>query len=374
MTAPSLDRVRDAFEQVAGPGKQSGQWTLFCCPCHDDHHASAAITHNISAGRTVVKCFAGCDSRDILEAIGVQVRDLYDEPRQHPRGPQSPREAAARRVAAEQARREALVRRERTQQEMAARRAALAAERGPQTGPTRLVRSYIYEQADGTPAGSVCRYVTPHEHKDVKDFRQFQWDTKRRKYIAHGFDPVLYHLPEVRQAVDEGRTIVLVEGEKDADRGRAEGFVATCNAMGADTFTADHAAQLAGAARVVIVADRDQAGYRHAAHVRDLISGTVGAVYTVRAVEGKDLSDHLDAGHPISALVPCDPLAELHALTNPDSSEKRPADAAHKLIAATTTHPTPPRCVAPSAAATAPMGAAAPRLEQGAAAQVGISR
>ncbi|WP_185981850.1 toprim domain-containing protein [Skermania sp. ID1734] len=280
--------------------------------------------------------------------MGLKVVDLFDEPMRR-EAPLSASERAVRKRAGERARAEAEQRREATRADMARRRAELERQRGDQLGEPEFVRAYLYERADGTPAGSVVRYVTHYEHLDVKTFRQFRWDKTRKRYAPQGFDPVLYHLPEVRAAVEARTTIVLVEGEKDADRARALGATATCNAMGAGSFTQAHVDQLAGAERVVIVTDRDEPGYRHAQTVREMLSGAVGAVYVVQALTGKDLSDHLDAGHPFEDLEPVDPEAELAAKRVCTVKDVMRATSPHARPQPPT-HPPPPTAMSATAA------------------------
>ncbi len=305
--APSLERVRAAFEAVCGPGKSSGQWILFSCLCHDDRHESAAITYNANAGRTVVRCFAGCDDRDLLAAVGLSVRDLYDNPIQPGTRPAHHRRAFPATRPASTARQNAQAAAHAADREaIAQRKAAAEAARGQQLAEPELVICYRYDHADGTPAGTVCRYITRYEHVTEKSFIQRHWDPSRKRYIAGGFDPVLYHLPQVHAAIAAGETIYVVEGEKDADNAITRcGVTATCNAMGAGSFTATHAEQLRGAREVVIVADRDEPGRRHAAKVRELL--TDQGITTIRIAEprtGKDLTDHLDAGHGLEDLMP----------------------------------------------------------------------
>ena len=74
-----------------------------------------------------------------------------------------------------------------------------------------------------------------------------------------GVRRVLYRLPEVLAAEE----VMLVEGEKDADRLRALGFVATTNPQGAGKWRPEYAETLAGK-RVVILPDNDEAGRKHA--------------------------------------------------------------------------------------------------------------
>jgi hypothetical protein len=304
---PSLDRVLEAIDSaVPGGARPSGAWHTFRCPCHDDHTASAAAIYNPATERTVVRCWAGCDDRDVLGALGLRVADLYDKPLEKTETPRkrTPKEWAEYRTAIRESKAQAQQRRAQTHAELEARRAELARIRGPQTGPPQLVQAYMYQDVDGRPAGSVLRYITPFERAEVKSFAQRCWNPRDKRYEPGGFPEVLYHLPEVAAAVDAGRTIVLVEGEKDADRARSLGQVATCNAMGADSFTEAHAEQLRGADRVVIIRDRDEPGRRHADHVRDLLANRVRRIDVMDPISGKDLSDHLDAGHRLADLQP----------------------------------------------------------------------
>ncbi len=309
MTAPSLDRVRAAFEAVAGPGRQRGQWLSFTCPAHDDHRASAAIVHNEARQKTVVRCFAGCHDEDVLDRIGLKLSDLFDVEKRYDR----PLTAAERnqRAGLEARRRaQAEQRRDAARKEIAERRVRREAERGAQLGDPKLVNTYRYDWADGTPAGRVLRYEIRYERLTEKDFRQSRWEPDRGRYVGGPVPPVLYRLPEVRAGIAAGRTVFVFEGEKDADRARADGLIATCNAMGAGSFTAEHAQQLAGARRVVIVTDRDEPGYRHAAAVCELVAPLVGSVVVVQAREGKDYFDHRENGHGWRELVEVNPVAE----------------------------------------------------------------
>ena len=61
------------------------------------------------------------------------------------------------------------------------------------------------------------------------------------------------------------------------------GVPATCNAAGAGKWKPEHARWLEGARRVVIIADRDAPGFRHAEKVADSLAGLVGEVRVVAA-------------------------------------------------------------------------------------------
>jgi hypothetical protein len=106
---------------------------------------------------------------------------------------------------------------------------------------------------------------------------------------------LLYHLPEVL-AADE---VILVKGEKDADRLRGLGFVATCNPGGACTSPAkwlkNYTDSLEGK-RVAIFPDNDVPGRKHAEVVAQAIRHRVKDLKIVPVPVGKDMSDWIDAG------------------------------------------------------------------------------
>jgi AAA domain/CHC2 zinc finger len=78
-----------------------------------------------------------------------------------------------------------------------------------------------------------------------------------------GVNPVPYRLPELLEALADGRTIVIAEGEAKADLLWSWNVPATCNSGGAGKWRAQHSAYLSGA-DVVILPDNDEPGRRHA--------------------------------------------------------------------------------------------------------------
>src|SRR5215471_1569669 len=122
---------------------------------------------------------------------------------------------------------------------------------------------------------------------------------------------ILYHLPEVIEAIAAGHTILVVEGEKDVDRCWSIGIPATCNAHGAadpsknqkSKWKPEHSEQLRGA-DIIVIPDHDNAGY---AHADAACSASFGVCKTVRRLvlrdhwptcpKGGDVSDYLDTGH-----------------------------------------------------------------------------
>ena len=59
--------------------KQTGayQWSA-ACPAHDDRSPSLSIRETPD-GKILLHCFGGCDTGDVLAAIGLELSDLFPE-------------------------------------------------------------------------------------------------------------------------------------------------------------------------------------------------------------------------------------------------------------------------------------------------------
>lgn len=123
--------------------------------------------------------------------------------------------------------------------------------------PKRIVATYDYFDEDGELVFQVCRY-------EPKDFRQRRPDPTGREewsWSVKGVRQVPYNLIDILNLEGRG-TVYVVEGEKDADKLKAAGLVATCNAGGAgkwpETFK-----DFFGGLDVVVIPDNDDAGRNH---------------------------------------------------------------------------------------------------------------
>jgi hypothetical protein len=54
-----------------------GRWTA-CCPAHEDKSPSLAV-RELDGGRVLLHCFAGCETPDVLAALGLDMNDLFLE-------------------------------------------------------------------------------------------------------------------------------------------------------------------------------------------------------------------------------------------------------------------------------------------------------
>jgi hypothetical protein len=62
----------ERLERVNRSGKG---WTARC-PAHEDRRASLSISEG-DDGRILLKCFAGCPTEDIVEALSLSLSDLF---------------------------------------------------------------------------------------------------------------------------------------------------------------------------------------------------------------------------------------------------------------------------------------------------------
>ncbi len=54
---------------------RNGSWTA-CCPAHNDKGPSLAI-READDGRILLHCFAGCETLSVVQAVGMDMTDLF---------------------------------------------------------------------------------------------------------------------------------------------------------------------------------------------------------------------------------------------------------------------------------------------------------
>lgn len=76
----SASLLRSKLKKVKPSGRHS--W-IALCPAHDDRRPSLAVSEQPD-GRVLVHCFAGCGINEVLDAVGLDMADLFPEkPLQH---------------------------------------------------------------------------------------------------------------------------------------------------------------------------------------------------------------------------------------------------------------------------------------------------
>lgn len=213
------------------------------CPAHEDHRASLSISEGKKG--IVLYCHAGCATDAICRALNLKLSDLFYEG--------DPVNSTK--------------------------------------GSLNIVATYDYQDEDGKVLFQVCRL-------DPKDFRQRRPDPSARQgwtWSTKGVRRVLFRLPHVMAAVKDGRPVYVCEGEKDVLAMERVGFVATCNPGGAGKWREDYSDPLRGV-EVIIIADKDAPGRKHAAEVASKLCGVSKSVRVLELpdVDGKAVKDAAD--------------------------------------------------------------------------------
>lgn len=186
---------------------------------------------------------------------------------------------------------------------------------------------HIYTHADGSYACEKIRFIKPDKTKGFfQQVRQIRgvpvskvwrendrgkrWQAFPKPEEAGISDAAIpiYNLPYVRKAIEEGKPVVVGEGEKAAETLKALGIAGTCQIHGAGNgkFKPHHARHLIGASYVYIVADRDKPGEAYAVEVFKLLrsEGIPCGIYRSKTTgEHDDAHDHFTAGHSLEDLV-----------------------------------------------------------------------
>ncbi len=301
----SFDRVVDALQARTGPTTATKPMEVKArCPVHDDRTPSLSVrwTRGDRGGLVLLNCH-GCGARavDLVEALGLSMADLFDEP--------LPARAGALRG---RAGRPTDQRRSGARRGRLGRLPALLAAPGDLAPPDAVhewvtVATYPYLDAAGGLVQEVVREectACPARHKT---FRQlFVVGGARRKRKPDGFVPVLYRLPQVLAAVAAGQPVWLLEGEKDVETAERLGLVATTNTGGGRGFPGELAAVLRGA-DVRVVLDRDDAGWDRGVALHQhlgAVEATVRLFLPATTAPKSDFTDHVDAGENLGDLVP----------------------------------------------------------------------
>lgn len=252
-----MDAVRNADLRMDNIRQDSFKME---CPVHDDHNPSVKVTDGEKG--VVIYCHAGCNTADIVAALGLKTEDLFNEESHQPShgSPQSRRDR-------------------------------------------KIVARYEYRDGMGNPVFTKRRF-------EPKDFDLGYEDNGRWVFgLPKGVEPWLYHAPELRAGLEAGRVIYVVEGEKDVHSVEKMGGVATTQPHGAGhgKWRRWHSSLLRNATEVRVIMDLDEdyrdrennvrnTGREYALEVRDSLMLEGVKVTLWSAASGKDATDHMEAG------------------------------------------------------------------------------
>lgn len=78
--AGHVDRVLDALARAGCAPRRAGAGWRARCPAHDDRNPSLTLREGRD-GRVLLRCWSGCKTRRVLEALGLDWRELFCSPR-----------------------------------------------------------------------------------------------------------------------------------------------------------------------------------------------------------------------------------------------------------------------------------------------------
>jgi len=232
--------LNDLLVKLHKVKRQNDGSFMACCPAHDDKLPSLHVSLKDDA--ILLKCFAGCSTDKIVQAVGIEMADLFLKP-----------------IAT-----------------------------APAQSPI-IVTEYDYKDENGKILYQVVRYLP-------KSFRQ-RHRNGNNEWIWNmdGVKRVLYHLDELKRVTSE--TIYYTEGEKDADNLWNWGCIATTSPGGANSWRDEFADSLLGK-RVVLIPHKDTAGLSYAKQIANSLTGKARElrVILLPGDKVKDVTDWLDAG------------------------------------------------------------------------------
>lgn len=243
------------------------------CPCHDDRRGSLTITE--VKDKILFKCHAGCDTKDIIAALGLTNEDIGNKPDI------------------------TIVKYVNKNGE----------EKELEYGSDKFIRAiYDYKDENGKYICSKLR-LQPNNHEKSMVYAIKKGDV----YYSgiKGIDKGLYNLPKLIKAVKQGKTVYYCEGEKDVDNLAKLGLTAT-TCGGTSDWKAEYKKYFIGA-NVVILADNDAPGQKLAEEIQnDLrIAAHKSKIVTPSTIKKGDVSDYLDSLGTIGMDVKKDMLLSL---------------------------------------------------------------
>jgi P4 family phage/plasmid primase-like protien len=326
-------RVCDALGVTA-----RGREVRVKCPAHGGDDKNMGV-RELADGKVSLRCFShGCSRDDILAGMGLTWRDLLPDNTAYRHGVKKRASKPTDKVSLEKFGDEDV------------------------WVVWDLVCSYLYLNEEGEVLYEKLRYRPEAKYLDAMTAKKkpksyafmrkapngnvvwgmdggwHAWNDKRRRWEylkeeknhlvdnkpvdgAEWFDAprrVLHDLPMLAADLREGvKEIWVCEGEPDAVMlRRTLGVSSTTADAGAGQWRREYTEFLAKFAVVVIVADRDEAGYKGAIRKRDALMAFSPApgIRVVVPGEGKDAEEFLLKGGTLEGFVEVDPAQELEAL------------------------------------------------------------
>lgn len=204
------------------------------CPAHDDHSPSLSITDD--GDKLLIHCFAGCPTDYILNAVGLNMKDLYANDNQIYNN----------------------------------------------HSKTKIIAKYKYYDENGTFLYAVEKKL---DINGKKSFQFYHLKDNKKVYDLKNVRRVLYRLPELMQGMEQSDLVFICEGEKDVDTLMNLGLLATTNPMGAENWLNDFNHFFTGK-NIVIMQDNDEAGEKR---TKKLIAELQNIAKSIKVILFKEL-------------------------------------------------------------------------------------
>ena len=256
-------------EQTKATSTGTGGQYSGLCPAHNDSSPSLSLT--LTEDRILIKCHSGCSINEICSGFGIKKSDLFKKC-----GPDTKTKSTAHK--------------KNNNVRLNAEEKIVFYSSKHKKRVTENVR-YTYHKVDG----SVAFYVIRTEPKDFRPM------TPDGKLSLDGVERVPYRLPELLQGIKDSKPILLLEGEKDADRATEMGFVTTTFLGGAGKWRDEYREYFKGA-DVVLIPDNDVSGIEGIKVIAEQLHDTAKSIRILELPglgecvdkHGKDFSDWAD--------------------------------------------------------------------------------
>ena len=254
-----IDRVLEQLEDYT----ERGDEIRARCPAHNGTSEDSLSIREAENGDVLLHCHAECENEDIVEALDLDLADLFSKNGK----------------ASKPLTKEAQPAEVRTVDEL----------------PGVIEDYFTFEDEEG-------KLLYIQQHKGAY-YRVVGEDEDGDPLLIKGLgdvEPVLFELSSLIRGVEAGETIYHLEGCKDVVNAKEKLGITATTSGGAKTWKGEFAEYYRGAKEVVILPDNDEEG---AAYAQKVAQDLLGVAETVKIVdlpglsEKGDVSDWLDAGH-----------------------------------------------------------------------------
>ena len=230
------------------------------CPVHHDHTASMTVSKGKKG--ILIYCHAGCETKSILETVGLRESDLFYDSNVT-----------------------------KVKQDWK--------DRLEHSKKKKIVEIYDYVDQGGKYLYSKIRFEKDENGKKEMLYGVLNKEKDWFQYGLKGKHKTLYNLPEIREAAAQKRTIYYVEGEKDVETLRGLGLIATTAGSSGDwrRFFSKYFSGI----DVVLLPDNDEAGEKLTTRIISDLIGVVNSIKVVKTSERDhgDVTDYFQDGYTI---------------------------------------------------------------------------